>query len=99
MKHGSGMATADDGYMKPGFCAGPTITVDHLGLAINHNQLLWPYRTLVDPTGSHQQAQGVVAEGAAEIAARPFAPATPMDRCHRLGQLQGLLGEGREFCG
>ena len=72
--------------MQQRFGAGFAGAVDHLGVAINNDQLISGDVAFVHAAGCHQQLQGLAADEAAEVAAGAITPAAAVDIGHDIHQ-------------
>jgi hypothetical protein len=84
MQHCSGLPGGHDRQMQQSFGTGSTVPFDYLSFAVDHDQIGWLQATLFDPTGCHQQCQGLALQYTAEVAAGAITPAAPINGRHHL---------------
>ena len=91
VQHGAGPTVPHDGLVQLGFGAGPSLALNHQSAIVHNDQIPWANRPFVMAARGHQQQQGGVAEGAAEVPARAITPATLVNLRHCCAEVYGKL--------
>ena len=88
----AGPAGLDQGKVQFSFGTGAAAAPQHLAPLVHHDQLFRRDGAFVDPTGGHQQLQGLPLQHAAEIATGSLTPPPAVDGGHGGDQLLRQLG-------